>query len=502
MQNSKLSWKLFFLFAIIAVVMLSLPIWLTWGYEKGEKVEIDTSASIIMNATDMPLHNVRNNKVFHLRETEDSPVYVLQLMWGDHMGYRIYCDEKNYNIFDIFKDLNKDYNNSEVTFLTVIIPSCCMPAPDRLFGDEYDMNDVTWTMAIDMEYEVFSYYMDVMPDDPTLIIIDEDFNVVSLTGPIKADNITKMVDSLLETGFVDPDIRPETVYKNEKFKFSDLLNPSSLAYSGNPVVILLEMMVLGMLSSLLCPGCLMLLYASSVLFLKLDGSDGNKKSEKGNPKRNKRISMLMKLSIPFAIGNGLVFSVYGGLVGVFKLSKYGSVNGIVIYGVLIILLLYFLVKTCIGLYRGIRNKDTEHNSCSCHDAGNGEHCAHEKSSLKDKISDYFQEKLEGKNIWIMALGSGLVFGLLDSSCSIPAIIPSITLLSSHEISTAASVSFMWVMGFFSGSIIILFTPLGVVSLLFDSKKWIKILISIIFLFLLTFVIYYSWTQIYWFWGRI
>ena len=454
-----------------------------------------------VKATEMEVYDVKKEKMV-CYDGSDNDIFVVQIMEVEHPlpEIRVYpMDEENYDLFDSFGSLSEKYRNESIIFLSIMIPPCSCTLGKDIFGNDYDMDDITWPLNMDVHWSIYSYYFDEFQEkDSIIVVIDRDFNVVSITGILNEAPISNMVDNLLEFGYVDLDDIPEQV---------ELRTRTMLGTYAS-------MISFGLLSSA-CPCCFVLLYGSATAMHRIYSG---KLGRKG---KHITVSNGIEISIAFALGNTLVFSIFGFLVPVLSSSLHrrdtiGLISGSIVF-LIGAYLMYKQVKEFRAYIHGLKH-DPDQKGLSCcsgickvhhhesedhvsehdhiheqeHDHGDKHHHDHEHHHY-DLLNLQKRDDVFGRYpFWLTAFIFGIFFGILCAPCSMMLISLSLVTLSAMSVNLIMAILFMALVGFFSGiviSVILFFRE--VIDKGVDRYKWFFYTVQILFIILSVGIILYG-----------
>ena len=147
------------------------------------------------------MYPVTGGKVF----IESNRTNIVHFMYLEHLGGTdVVIADENRAQFDILQNLLERYGGENLSIFTIMIPSCCLPPYDTFLHLVYDRDAVKWPVIIDDDYELymaFEKYLrvdwDFMSRDPTLIFVDRDGFIVSVTGFMEIEPTTVMLDDMV-----------------------------------------------------------------------------------------------------------------------------------------------------------------------------------------------------------------------------------------------------------------------------------------------------------------
>ena len=152
-------------------------------------------------APSVTMYPVTGGKVF----IEENRTNLIHFMYLEHLGGTdVEIADENRAQFDILQNLYERYVGENLSIFTIMIPSCCLPPYDTFLHLVYDRDAVKWPVIIDDDYELymaFEKYLrvdwDFMSRDPTLIFVDRDGFIVSVTGFMEIEPTTVMLDDMV-----------------------------------------------------------------------------------------------------------------------------------------------------------------------------------------------------------------------------------------------------------------------------------------------------------------
>ena len=136
---------------------------------------------------------------------EDNRTNLIHFMYLEHLGGTdVEIADENRAQFDILQKLYERYDRENLSIFTIMIPSCCLPPYDTFLHLVYDGDAVKWPVIIDDDYELYMAFEDYLSPDwdflseePTLIFIDRNGFIVSVTGHLDLEPTAQILDDLV-----------------------------------------------------------------------------------------------------------------------------------------------------------------------------------------------------------------------------------------------------------------------------------------------------------------
>ena len=136
---------------------------------------------------------------------EDNRTNLIHFMYLEHLGGSdVEIADENRAQFDILRKLYERYGGENLSVFTIMIPSCCLPPYDTFLHLVYDRDAVNWPVIIDDDYELYMAFEDhlsadweLLGKDPSLIFIDRNGSVVSVTGHLELEATVRILDDLV-----------------------------------------------------------------------------------------------------------------------------------------------------------------------------------------------------------------------------------------------------------------------------------------------------------------
>ena len=147
------------------------------------------------------MYPVTGGKVF----IEGNRTNIIHFMYLEHLGGTdVEITDENRAQFDILQNLYERYGGENLSIFTIMIPSCCLPPYDTFLHLVYDRDAVKWPVIIDDDYELYMAFedhlspgWDFLSRDPTLIFVNGDGSIASVTEYQEFDVMVTMLDGLV-----------------------------------------------------------------------------------------------------------------------------------------------------------------------------------------------------------------------------------------------------------------------------------------------------------------
>ena len=152
-------------------------------------------------APSVTMYPVTGGKVF----IEENRTNLIHFMYLEHLGGTdVEIADENRAQFDILQNLYERYVGENLSIFTIMLPSCCLPPYDSFLHLVYDRDAVKWPVIIDDDYELYMAFVDYLSadweflsEDPTLIFIDRNGFIVSVTGHLELEPTAQILDDLV-----------------------------------------------------------------------------------------------------------------------------------------------------------------------------------------------------------------------------------------------------------------------------------------------------------------
>jgi len=136
---------------------------------------------------------------------ENDRTNLIHFMYLEHLGGTdVEIADENRAQFDILQKLYERYGGENLSIFTIMLPSCCLPPYDSFLHLVYDRDAVKWPVIIDDDYELYMAFVDYLSadweflsEDPTLIFIDRNGFIVSVTGHLELEPTAQILDDLV-----------------------------------------------------------------------------------------------------------------------------------------------------------------------------------------------------------------------------------------------------------------------------------------------------------------
>ena len=437
------------------------------------------------------MYPVDGGKVF----IESNRTNIIHFMYLEHLGgIDVVIQDENRDEFGILQQVYERYPVENLSIFTIMIPSCCLPPYDTFLHLVYDRDRVKWDVIIDDDYELYMTFedylrtnWDFLSEDPTLMVIDGQGSIVSVTGFLELDPAVVMLDDL--------------VYGEGNGSAGTLPPQADLAREATSLLGVYGAMIgIGFLSNL-APCCIALLLAAlTTLKLVQDrtgsgegGGEGEGEGEGGaetirmgignvregtdnspneidrraalrtNPRRNAITGIHVwdylsggeaMTSLSFCLGMGIFFFIVGIFASFLSFLGMGNTHYAVMGISMIVLGIYTLFKHgSLGSLWQKRRGHVEGDACSGGICSTG--CC-SSGHAHGRTHRSIDARARGLAIHpaLLALLVGVFYGILGAPCSVAFLIPAILILLSLKPPLLVGGALMFAFGVSRGSVVV------------------------------------------------
>jgi len=465
------------------------------------------SSLVLGPAPDITLYDKVPNGSISLSEYKGQLI-IIHFMNIVHLGGdKVIFDEDNTVQIDILTKLHNTYPEENISLVTVLVPSCCMPSKDLWLNNIYDQSKIGWHFENDLYYKTSMAYFEYIGDergllieDPTIVLINWDFDIISVSGFVSFDIFERIISNYTRN--------------NGNISEDDLLPQVHRSESLNLIKAYSAVFVSGFLSSI-DPCCIAMLVVTIIVLegLLKNWSNLSSKNEKiiisKAEKTDDRLERIIVV-LGFCIGMGLLFFVIGLAAGtLITILPYFQNTFKILIGALVILLGLKLLRVWSLLFRYIpflnrHAHDHNHHSCGSHN--HAQRHTHHKIPYKKSIThhdhdrskrpntrrtpDSFSDKydchegdIQGRMqrlfvhlrkfpLWTASIIGAIFFGILEIPGDTFLISPSVLFLVSLKTPVIMIGVFMFIFGLSKGAIIIPFIVcIGLVKRVIGSNVW-------------------------------
>jgi cytochrome c biogenesis protein CcdA len=379
-------------------------------------------------------------------------------------------------------------------FITAIIPPGCCGDPlsfSKQFKTQFNMN---WFVASDtLEYTATKSYMSylkfgsnsALSPDPTLIFIDKQQRIESVSGYMDSSTLNVKINSLLKESY--------NAIGNQEF------NSNSAAQdtyeSNDPVTLELfgGMFVMGVLTSA-APCCIVLFVTTVTYIINVCMRPPPLNTKR---KHNKQASMIGAtkygtiIGFSFTIGMALVFFIIGCILSFFSIFTQGQKIAMAFSFLTGVVLILFGLDG-IGFFAWLKNRFQSKNKnkaskdLACKNGACD--CGTPKKGVIERLRN-FGIKLSKRYILVGSFFLGMLFGLAWVPCAVSLILPVVLLVMTQKISMLMGGLLFFVFGLGHGIPFVLIASatsaarVKITEKILKVSKWLIVIFGIIIIVL-------------------